>query len=143
MAGSLGGKAHGVIVGCISAAGSDYNETGAMLGYFNKCREIKNRPTSNIVNAATEIANFTPRLEELAQQLYGKAPKDAVLMKPNDVECDMDSPPEQSELRELLVDLEYFERDPWAEVQAASDAHLAKYPPSVDISSAPEGAAAN
>ena len=86
MAGALGGRAHGLLVGCISGAAKEYNETLAMLTYLDKCRQVRTTPTPNVVNRQAEVAKVEPRIIELAQQLLGKSPAEVKSMKPSDVQ---------------------------------------------------------
>ena len=72
-----------------------------------------------VLNASSTIAARKPRTDELAVRFFGKSSDN---LHPSDVHCDMDSPPEMAELRNLLADREQLRADPFEVVRRSTSA---------------------
>ena len=126
------GSWRGLVVGCVSSAPGSYAETEAMLQFLHKASVAPVAkqsavprgvvaPVPFVINAAAEISRMRPRTLQLARELCGAASLEAVdRLRPEDIHCDMQSPPEMEELRSLLSDRDQLLRDPFDEIRRAT-----------------------
>ena len=119
------GAWRGLLVGCVSGAAGSYVETEAMLQFLQKASIAPGATAAAaagaaapfVLNPAVELARRKLRIVALAGELCDTAPEDVDSLRPEDIHCDMESPPELAELRSLLAQRDQLLRDPFQEIR--------------------------
>lgn len=78
---------------------------------------LRARPSPFVVNPAIEISKRESRIVELAGKHFPDR-SDPMSILPSEVECNMDTDPEKSELCDLLTEVECLQKDPLASLLA-------------------------
>lgn len=120
LASALGGGGRGSVLGCLSSAKSAHAESEAMLQFLHKCATaVSSLPTPFKMNPPVLLEGAEAEAALLAAMLgVTSDPDQAKALKPSQIECTMESPPEMADLRDLLARMELLRRDPIAELLA-------------------------